>query len=174
MHPSPIACLCLFIIIQTDESHRSLALPACFSLFPLRFSFLDPRPADRLKYFPSNEGEFKAVNFERYLAGNLNAVVAANTTVTGALHFNNTKLNSTPRVILALKSYGVIPSSAITSLPIGYMITITSKNSTNLTYSLTTYGAAIVALHYQYLAVVGYNNVFCLQFYSVPRTFTIR
>jgi hypothetical protein len=119
----------------------------------------------------NNLGELKVVNFETYLAGKTTAFVAPNQTVVGFLHYNYTSFSSTPRVIVSMKSYGVFPSTTFTSLSMGYRFSIVSRNATNLTYSVTAIGVTLMALHYQYFAVVGYTNLYHMQFYTIPCNF---
>jgi hypothetical protein len=89
--------------------------------------------------------------------------------VTGFLHYNKTNFAGTPRVIVGMKSYGMLPLTAFTALNTGFRFNITSRNATNLTFTVTTFGVTVVALHYQYLAVLGYDNLYYMQFYTIYR-----
>jgi len=93
--------------------------------------------------------------------------VNPNVTVTRFQHFNNTGFSSSPRIILAMKSYGTIPATSILSLTMGFRINIVSKNATNFTYTVSASGATLIALHYQYFAVEGYTNSLYMQFYTL-------
>jgi hypothetical protein len=90
-------------------------------------------------------------------------------TITGALHFNKTNFNSTPRVIVGMKAYGMLPISSVTGSNPGFRFNITGVNRTNLTFSVTTFDVTVIGLHYQYLAVVGYNNLYYMQFATIYR-----
>lgn len=87
----------------------------------------------------------------------------------GALHFNKTNFNSTPRVIVGMKAYGVLPGSSVLSLNPGFRFNITGVNRTNLTYSVTTFDVSIIGLHYQYLAVLGYSNLYYMEMNFIIR-----
>lgn len=91
----------------------------------------------------------------------------ADQSTTKSNHFNYTLFPSVPRLVVAMKSYGVIPSAIVANLPMGFKFSIVSVNKTNFTYTVSTTGVALVALHYQYFAVVGYTNILYMQFYTI-------
>lgn len=130
---------------------------------------MDKRPTNWCRYLFENSGELKAVNFEPILIGNYASVVAANKTVTGIMFYNKTTFAAAPRVIVAMKSFGVLPTIAYTGLNAGFRFNIISRNIKNLTFSVTTFNVAVAALHYQYFAVLGYDNLYYLQFYTITR-----
>jgi hypothetical protein len=112
----------------------------------------------------------KAVNFEPLLYTNSTAaVVPPGMSSNGAVHYNKTNFTGAPRVIVAMKSYGMLPVSSFTGLNAGFRFNITGKNNTNFTYTVTTFGVTVVALHYQYFAVLGYDNLYYMQFYTLTR-----
>ena len=94
-------------------------------------------------------------------------IVNPNVTVTRFQHYNYTGFASAPRIIFAMKSYGTRPASSISSLTMGFRINIVTKNATNFTYTVSAFGATLVALHYQYFAVEGYTNSLYLQLYTL-------
>ena len=111
----------------------------------------------------------KAINFEVFLANKTTGILAADNSITKQHAYNYTSFSSTPRVSVSIKSYGVIPSSIVTSLSIGFKLTISNINRTNFTYTVSAIGASLVALHYQYFAVVGYANLYYMDFYIISR-----
>lgn len=123
--------------------------------------------------FMNYKGELKAVNYELFAVGNNIHTVNANATVTRFQHFNYTGFTSTPRIILAMKSYGTKPASSIPLLTIGFRINIVSKNATNFTYTVSASGATLIALHYQYFAVEGYTNSLYMQFYTLNSIYIV-
>lgn len=55
----------------------------------------------------------------------------------------------------------------------GYRLSIPSKNKTGFSYSILVFGVQMVSLHYQYFAVVGYTNLYYMQFYTITCKFNL-
>lgn len=72
-------------------------------------------------------------------------------------------------MIVGMKAYGMLPSSSVANSNPGFRFNITSVNRTNLTYTVTTFDVTVLALHYQYLAVVGYSDIYYMGLTTINR-----
>jgi len=74
--------------------------------------------------------------------------------------FVNGSFTTIPRFIYAINSYGIKPSAQFNITSIGYTINLTNLLTTYYVITVTVKGIRMMALHYQYIAIEGYNHLY--------------
>jgi hypothetical protein len=68
-----------------------------------------------------------------------------------------------------MKAYGMLPGMSVLGLNPGFRFSITGVNRTNFNYSVTTFNVTVMGLHYQYLAVLGYTELYYTEMTFIKR-----